>query len=392
MTDQIVRELCDRVSAERLRDLTLELVRIPSPTGDAVQVTQRYAERVEEIGLPVEIDTAYPGSPSTISRWGPSGERQLVLDGHLDTIHAPHPAPSYRDRVIYGRGSGDMKSGIAAMAETARVLAESGLRLDGELVLVTHSLHEAPVGHMEALRALIRRKDLFVDAAIVTEGGFDEAHIQGKGQAIFDVAISRQGEPLHENVARAHGIPNPMHVAAEIAARFVQENRRIEEWQDPLLGPETFFLGQIHGGDFYNRVPTRAYVNGIHRYWPDKGWDDVRARIAALIASVERPDSLKIEIETTGNGLGYAIDPNSALVRALRWGYSQITGRELPLVGGYSVSDVNVIAREAGIPVLGHGTGSKTAHADLESVRVADIARTTRVLLATAVRYLGVAN
>jgi acetylornithine deacetylase/succinyl-diaminopimelate desuccinylase-like protein len=392
MTDQIVQGLCASVSAERLRDLTLELVRIPSPTGDAVQVTQRYAERIEEIGLSVEVDTAYPGSPSTISRWGPSGERQLVLDGHLDTIHAPHPSPSFRDGVIYGRGSGDMKSGIAAMAEAARVLRESGLRLSGELVLLTHSLHEAPVGHMEALQALIRRQDLFVDAAIVTEGGFDEAHIQGKGQAIFDVTISRPGEPLHENAARAQGIPNPMHVAAEIAAQFVQENRRIEEWQDPLLGPETFFLGQIHGGDFYNRVATRAYVNGIHRCWPDKGWDDVRARIAALVASVQTPDDLRVEVETTGNGLGYAIDPDSALVRALLWGYSHVTGRELPLVGGNSVSDVNVIAREAGIPVLGHGTGSTTAHADLESVRVADIVRTTQVLLATTVRYLGTAS
>ncbi|MCD6301964.1 MAG: M20/M25/M40 family metallo-hydrolase [Anaerolineae bacterium] len=392
MANRIVQELCARVSAERLRDLTLELVRIPSPTGDAVKVTQRYAERVEELGLPVEVDTAYAGSPSTIARWGDSGGRQLVLDGHLDTIHAPHPAPSYRDGIIYGRGSGDMKSGIAAMVEAARVLLESGLRLSGELVLVTHSLHEAPVGHMEALSALIGRDDLFVDAAIVTEGGFDEAHIQGKGQAIFDITISRQGEPLHENAARAQGIPNPMHAAAEIAARFVQENRHLQKSQHPLLGPETFFLGQIHGGDFYNRVPTRAYVNGIHRYWPDKSWDDVRARIAALIASVATPDSLQVEVETTGNGLGYAINPDSALVRALQWGYAQITGRELPLVGGYSVSDVNVIARQAGIPVLGHGTGSTTAHADLESVRVADIVRTTQVLLATTVRYLGIAG
>lgn len=390
VVDEIVRELCHRVSAERLRELTLELVQIPSPTGDAARVTQHYARCVEALGLPVEVDTTYAGSPSTIARWGETDGAQLVLDGHLDTIHAPHPAPTHRDGVIYGRGAGDMKSGIAAMVETARVLSESGLRLGGELVLVTHALHEAPVGHMEALSALIRRGDLFTDAALVAEGPFDEAHIQGKGQAIFDVTVSRDGEPLHENVARARGIPNPIDYAAEIADRFVREDRRIADRCHPLLGPETFFLGQIHGGDFYNRVPTQAYLNGIHRYWPDKGWDDVRTRINKLIASIEPPDSLQIAVEVGGNGLGYAIDPDSALVRALRWGYAQITGRELPLMGGNSVSDVNVIAREAGIPVLGHGTGSTTAHADLESVRVADIVRTTQVLIATAIRYLGI--
>jgi len=390
MTDEITAKLCQQVSAQRLHDLTLELVQLPSPTGDAVRVTQRYAEHVGALGVPVELDTSYAGSPSTVTRWGPRGGAQLVLDGHLDTIHAPHPAPTTRDGVIYGRGAGDMKSGIAAMVETLRVLRESGITLHGELVLVTHSLHEAPVGHMEALIDLTHRDDLFTDAALVAEGGFDQAHIQGKGQAIFDVTISRQGEPLHENVARPRGIPNPMHLAAEIANAFVQEDRRLASAQHPLLGPETFFLGQIHGGDFYNRVPTRAYVNGIHRYWPDKEWDDVRARIHQIVSFVSRPAGLTVEVEIGGNGLGYAIDPDSRLVSALQWGYGHATGRELPLVGGNSVSDVNVIAREAGIPVLGHGTGSTTAHADLESVRVADIVRTTQVYIATVVRYLGV--
>jgi acetylornithine deacetylase len=390
MTDEIIAKLCQQISAQRLHDLTLELVQIPSPTGDAVRVTQRYAEHVGALGLPVELDTTYPGSPSSIVRWGPRGGAQLVLDGHLDTIHAPHPAPTTRDGVIYGRGAGDMKSGVAAMVETLRVLRESGITLRGELVLVSHSLHEAPVGHMEALIDLAHRDDLFTDAALVAEGGFDQAHIQGKGQAIFDVTISRQGEPLHENVARPRGIPNPMHLAAEIANAFVQEDRRLASAHHPLLGPETFFLGQIHGGDFYNRVATRAYVNGIHRYWPDNSWEDVRARIHQVVESIPRPEGLTVEVEIGGNGLGYAIDPDSRLVCALRWGYGHVTGRELPLVGGNSVSDVNVIAREAGIPVLGHGTGSSTAHADLESVRVADIVRTTQVYLATVVRYLGV--
>ncbi|MGI6379450.1 MAG: M20 family metallopeptidase [Anaerolineae bacterium] len=392
MTDEVIATLCQQVSAQRLHDLTLELVEIPSPTSDAVRVTQRYAERVGALGLPVEMDTTYAGSPSTIVRWGGRGGAQLVLDGHLDTIHAPHPAPKSRDGVIYGRGAGDMKSGIAAMVETLRVLRESGITLDGELVLVTHALHEAPVGHMEALIALAHRDDLFTDAALVAEGGFDEVYIQGKGQAIFDVTISRQGEPLHENVARPRGIPNPMHLAAEIASAFVLEDRRLASAPHPLLGPETFFLGQIHGGDFYNRVPTRAYVNGIHRYWPDKDWEDVHARIHQVVDSIPRAEGLTIDIQIGGNGLGYAVDPDSRLVRALQWGYDRVTGRELPLVGGNSVSDVNIIAREAGIPVLGHGTGSSTAHADLESVRVADIVRTTRVFLATVVRYLGVAS
>jgi acetylornithine deacetylase/succinyl-diaminopimelate desuccinylase-like protein len=65
-------------------------------------------------------------------------------------------------------------------------------------------------------------------------------------------------------------------------------------------------------------------------------------------------------------------------------------GRELPLAGELSVCDVNVIVREAGIPAVAHGTGSSTAHADLEWVDLEGVVRATKVYLATIVNYLGV--
>ena len=92
--NEIIDDLGSRVNAERLRDLTLDMVRIPSPTGDAREVTELYAKAVRELGLPVEMVLDYPDSPSTVARYGnhPNAST-LTLDGHLDTIHAPHVAP-----------------------------------------------------------------------------------------------------------------------------------------------------------------------------------------------------------------------------------------------------------------------------------------------------------
>lgn len=388
--DELVQQLTSRVSAERLRELTLALVRIPSLTGDSVAVTEFYAETVRALGLDVQVLRDFPSSPSTIARFRPQvGGPTLTLDGHLDTIHPPHPAPYVEGGRIYGRGAGDMKSGIAAMVEAARILVESGVRLGGNLLLVTHSLHEAPVGHMEGLKALIARGDVFVDAAIVAETGFDSLAIRGKGQALFEIEITREGEPLHENVARPQGIPNPLDYAVRLAARLLDRDRELAAHADPLLGPETFFLGQIHGGDFYNRMPTRAFLNGNHRCWPDKEWGDIHHEFDRLLASVERHPGLEVSRRVFGNGLGYDVSPEARIVESLRSAYQRIVGRELPLVGALSVSDVNVIAREGGIPVVGHGTGSTTAHADLEWVDVADIVRSTKVYLAAIVDYLG---
>ena len=380
-------QLLERVDPERLRDLTLDLVRIPSPTGDSREVSESYAYVVRGLGLEVELMLDYPESPNTVAHYGNGSGPTLTLDGHLDTIHATHPEPYVDGGRVYGRGSGDMKSGIAAMVEATRILVESGVELGGRLILATHSLHEAPVGHMEGLKALIARGDVFVDAAIVAESGFDKLDICGKGQALFEIDISRRGEVLHENNARPRGVPNPLDYAALLATRMLERGAELASARDPLLGPETFFLGQLHGGDFYNRVPTRAFLNGNHRFLPEKGWEDVERAFDVLLSSVERHPGLEVSYRLFGNGIGFRVDPEAHIVRSLRAGYRQVMGRELPLGGALSVCDVNVIVREAGIPAVAHGTGSTTSHADLEWVDLANMVRTTRVYLATILRY-----
>lgn len=387
----LVRKLTEQVSAQRLRDLTLALVRIPSPTGDSLAVTEFYAQTLCSLGAPVETLYDYPRSPCTIARHGHLPDAPtLTLDGHLDTIHAAHVAPYVEGNRIYGRGAGDMKSGLAAMIEAARILIESGTRLKGNLILATHSLHEAPVGHMEGLKALIARGDVFVDAALVAECACDKLAIRGKGQALYEIEITRDGDVLHENVARPRGVPNPLDHAARLASRILGRNEELAQFPDAQLGPETFFIGQIHGGDFYNRVPTRAFLNGVHRFWPDKDWPEIRAEFNRLLSSVERHPDLRVDLQLGGNGLGFETPADAGIVRALRGAYYDIVGRELPLAGELSVCDVNVIVREAGIPAVAHGTGSSTAHADLEWVDLEGVVRATKVYLATIVNYLGV--
>ena len=191
------------------------------------------------------------------------------------------------------------------------------MRLGGRLTLATHSLHEAPVGHKEGLKALIARGDVFTDAALVAEGAADTLAIRGKGQALVELEVTRPGEVLHENTARPQGVPNPLEHVAGVAARMLSRGEELAATRDPLLGPETYFIGQIHGGDFYNRVPVRAALNGTYRYGPDKTWADVEAEVRGLVGSVERPAGLEVDLRLLSNGLGYAIDPAAPIVEAL---------------------------------------------------------------------------
>jgi succinyl-diaminopimelate desuccinylase len=135
------------VDAERLRDLTLELVEIESPTGDTAEVARLYGRRLEELGLEVELlEERFPATPIVIGRLrGGEPGPTVVLNGHLDTVPIPHEHARVDGSTIYGRGTADMKGALACAAEAARVLAERG-SFPGELVIVAVGMHEAPGG------------------------------------------------------------------------------------------------------------------------------------------------------------------------------------------------------------------------------------------------------
>ncbi len=115
------------VDAERLRDLTLELVEVESPTGDTAEVARLYGRRLEELGLEVELlDERFPATPIVIGRLrGGEPGPTVVLNGHLDTVPIPHETPRLDGETIYGRGTADMKGALACAAEAARVLADA---------------------------------------------------------------------------------------------------------------------------------------------------------------------------------------------------------------------------------------------------------------------------
>ena len=95
------------VDADRLRDLTFELVEVESPTGDTAEVSRLYGRRLEEIGMDVELlDERFPRTPIVVGRLrGTEPGPTIVLNGHLDTVPIPHEPPRVEGGTIYGRGS-----------------------------------------------------------------------------------------------------------------------------------------------------------------------------------------------------------------------------------------------------------------------------------------------
>jgi len=381
-------DLLGHVDAGRLEAVTLELTRIRSYTGDTREVAAAYARHLAQIGLEVEVLRDFPNAPCVVARLqGAGGGPTLELNGHLDTVPVDHPAPYVADGRIYGRGAADMKGGLAAMAEAARVIAESGRRLKGDLLLVAHGLHEAPDGHGEDLLDLVRR-GIKGDAVIITEVASDTLPVVGLGQAALDFTITRPGESSHE-LLTPPGTPHPILAAVRLVNLIQARHAELARIPIPYVGPESFFVGIFQGGDFYNRWTNSCKVMGTRRYGPENSYANVLAELRAMAAQVEQETGARVALNLIPVRDGFRVAENEALVVALREAYREVTGRELPLVGSRMVGDAAIFTKEGKIPALYHGPGGTGAHADLESVPIAELVRAAKVYVLTALDYAG---
>jgi acetylornithine deacetylase/succinyl-diaminopimelate desuccinylase-like protein len=373
--------MIEHVDADRLRDLTLELVEIPSPTGDTAEVARRYAQRLEEIGMEVEIlDEVFPATPIVVGRLrggepGPS----IVLNGHLDTVPIPHDPARVENGSVYGRGSADMKGALACAAETARVLTAAG-PFPGELVIVAIGLHEAPGGRGEDLTWLLSEHGFRSDFAVVCELSGDALVVAHMGQATVEITIARPGMVTHE-LQTAKGTAHPIMAAGRVIEAIATRNRELAAVEHPWVGAETYFLGEIHGGDFYNRHPTTCRLVGTRRWAPGNTLPEVDAEFQALLAPIAQETGCTIDLELQLVRGSYSIDPEHELAVALQAGYRDVTGEALELIGVKVVADAAIFQGVAGIPTVYHGPAGIGAHADAEHMPVAELVRATKVYL-----------
>jgi acetylornithine deacetylase/succinyl-diaminopimelate desuccinylase-like protein len=389
----------EHVRRDRLADDLWELVSIPSPTLRERPVAFRFAELLASAGATVTIDETVPESPSVIGRLRgrsvrrargdrPGEDRTIQLAGHLDHIDVPHPAPERTEHIISGRGSADMKNGLAGILEIIRVLGEAGRDFPGEVLVTAYGQHEAPLGNGATLRGLIDR-GIHGDAAIVFEGPEDRVVVMGKGQSIWNVRISRQGEVCHE-LRRPEDADALLDVTARILGRLLSHRDSLAgaPHDYPLLGPESIFVGQVHYGDFYNRAPTEATFQGTWRWHPNKDFARVKEALRTLLAGEELPPGISIENTWFFVGEAFSIEPDEPIVRALQSAYRSIAGVDASIAGSSTILDVNRLVPFARIPAVGIGLGTGRAHADYEFTRLDAVERGCRIALDAVVNFL----
>ena len=303
----------------------------------------------------------------------------------LDTVHLPFVPPRVEDGLLYGSGSSDMKGGIAAFVEALRALRETEALTAGSVLLTAHDHHEGPWGDRRQVHALIR-EGIVGDAVLLPEYIADPLPVAGRGMVIFEVTISRDGEPCHE-VMRPPNQPDVVAAGAQLVARLHELHARIctNRTSDGLH--DSAFVGYIQAGEMYNQSATQCVVHGTRRWVTPGATDAVLAELNQILADVTASTGAQTAVEYAVQGDAFHVAQDEPIVQALQAAHTAVSGAPLTLGTKPVVDDGNTFAGSAGIPALTHGPAATGAHTLNESVPVAELVRVAQVYALTAIGY-----
>lgn len=371
--------------------LARELIRIdsrnpslsPNAPGEG-EVARALGEILSGWGMTVELDEVLPGRPNVIARTGATKARSLMLNGHLDVVgttgmtHEPFAAEEREGR-IYGRGSTDMKGGIAAMCAAA---ARAAAGVDGE-VLVTAVADEEY--ESAGTRALVER-GVRADAAIVTEPTGMAIMPAHRGFVWIEVTVHGRAAHGSRYDLGVDAIRNAGLLLAELDAL---ERETLVRRVHPLLGRASLHASHIEGGIGMSTYPDRCVLKLERRTMPGESvpmvMDEVRGacdRLRATAATMRADVTLMFAQGPSD------VPVEAPIVRALSSAL-EASGETVRVEGMSAWTDAAIL-NEAGIPAICFGPGDITlAHAAEEYVDVSEIERATTVLTELIGRWLG---
>ena len=401
-----VTDVLSRIDADELIELTRELVRIPSvirpgdPAGTEAAVAAHVERWLRGEGLAVEVHEVAPGRPNVLAVLGDGADGPtLLLEGHTDVVTEGNPSawshpPFGGDLVdgrIYGRGSADMKSGLAAAMVAAAAIARSGVRLGGRLVV--GALVDEEGGMIGARHLCTTTIGRALSAAIICEPEQNELCLEQRGVVWARVTV--RGRMAHGAMPEA-GV-NPIIALGALLREGPALERRLRRLcrRSPHLRPPTVtptvVQAPVQGIPQSNVIPSEAQVTLDVRLTPGPDDDAVAKEIdVACQRAMEACPGVAIEWQpVNGFRLATRVERSEPLVRAMARGVRQATGRP-PRFGGVPGStDGTILRTTLGIPIVTCGPGGRLIpHQVDEYVEVSELVDAAKIYVASALNFL----
>nr|WP_255599957.1 ArgE/DapE family deacylase [Afifella sp. IM 167] len=405
-------------SREEAVEFLREMISIPSVTGDEAAIQAYLSDYLNKVGLDVDmwetdweelkkhpgyrpVERGYEGRPNIVATLkGEGGGKSLLLNGHTDVIPVGNGegwsvgpwSAEIRDGRIYGRGSADMKSGVASHILAVKFLKELGVKLKGD-VLIDIVIDEEVSGH-GTLDTVARGYK--ADAGISGETSDLAVQPACIGRIWFEIAINGKPAGVQQ---RYKGIS-----AIELGYKIVKavqelEDRRVATVTHPLypnaLDSLPCLVGSFQAGAYPSAFPATALLKGSIGTVPGEDHEGVKQSLVDHIAEVASKDEWMKDHPPVVRFVGYdaeasEIATDHPIVDLVSRNFREVAGRDPEISGRQGAADTRFLNKYADTPTVIFGPGSTAVmHSDDEYVSIDDYITAIKVMALSIYDWCG---
>ena len=402
---------------DEIARMLLDLVAIPSVTGDEGAVQDAIAALMRDRDLEVDVWEARPdeiapylthvgdqdvweGRPNVVGRLaGSGGGRSLMIQGHVDVVDPGDPALWTRqqwgeiaDGRVYGRGAADMKSGIVAYLAALDALRATGTELQGDLLLAASVGEEN--GGLGALSTILRGHR--ADAVIVTEPtGLALVLAQG-GSLVFRVTVTGRAVHGANRNAGVSAVDKYIPIHQALLAWEAERNRTLSHpLYDHLGNKFPISVGVVRAGTWASTVPETLVAEGRLGFLPGETIEGMQRQTEEVIARVAEDDPWLRDhpplVEWVGGQFASAeVSPEAPIARTVAAAHRQVTGEKPSVVGITAGTDARLFTEIGKMPTVVYGAGEiMTAHGPDEYAPIDQLLTATQTIAMTIANWCG---
>lgn len=386
-----------------------KMVSIPSVTGDEAAIQDYLSKYMAGIGLDVDmwetdweelkkhpgyrpVDRGYENRPNIVATWkGQGGGRSLLLNGHTDVIPvgngegwSDNPwSAAIKDGRVYGRGSCDMKSGVASHILAVQFLQAAGVRLKGD-VYINVVIDEEVSGH-GTLDTVIRGYK--ADAGISGETSDLAVQPACIGRIWFEIEIQGKPAGVQQRYLGVSGIELGYKITQAVNAL---EAHRVATVSHPLypsaIDSLPCLIGSFQAGNYPSAFPATCLLKGSIGTVPGEDHEGVKQSLVDQIAKAAAEDPWMKDHPPVVRFVGYdaqasEIPRDHAIVTTVSDVYKEITGKAPVISGRQGAADTRFLNLYADTPTVIFGPGSTAVmHANDEYVSIDDYVTAIKVM------------
>jgi acetylornithine deacetylase/succinyl-diaminopimelate desuccinylase family protein len=372
------KELLSQLKESELTSFLQRLVRSNSenPPGNERESAELIAEQMRDFGCTVELQEIEPGRPNVIATLEGDHQDSILFNGHTDTVkigntqkwtHEPLAA-DIEDGYLYGRGSADMKAGLAAQIFAMKMLAGSGLPRKRS-VMFTGVIDEEVF--FKGTRAVIAAGKLrHCRLGYVSEPSNLKIVTRQKGG--IEYIAKTYGKYAHSGAAFLG--QNAILRMNEVLGALDQYNRELQNRMHlPILRYPTVNVGVIRGGTGVTFVPDLCEIEFDRQVLPGETVEQADREVRDVIKTVRQAHKIKVDLVKCQHFNTWEISKTEAVVRRLSDAAQRVLGRRPAFTGINGYCEVELL-HAAGIPSVVFGPGDiHTAHAPDERVKIQEV-------------------